>query len=54
MVRLETRMPTLSSSPRMRSAPHRRWSRAMVWIKATVSAEILGCLEAGFDCCRQE
>ena len=46
-------MPSLSNSPRMRSAPHKRLSRAMVWINVTVSAAILGFLEAGLDRCRQ-
>ena len=37
MVRLLTRMPSLSSSPRMRSAPQRRFRRAMSWISPTIS-----------------
>src|SRR5215471_13058702 len=42
-------MPTLSSSPRMRSAPHSRLSLAISWIRATVSWEILGLREAARD-----
>lgn len=49
IVRLETRMPSLSSSPRIRSAPHRRLSRARVWINVMVSAASLGFLAAGCE-----
>jgi len=49
MVRLQTRMPSLRSSPRMRSAPHSRWLLAISCIKVTVSAEILGVAEVALD-----
>src|SRR5215469_2048537 len=49
MVLLQTRMPSLSNSPRMRSAPHRRFSLAISLIKSTVSWEILGAREAALD-----
>ncbi len=49
MVRLQTRMPTLSNSPRIRSAPHSRLSLAMALINSMVSAEILGVAELDLD-----
>jgi len=49
MVRLQTWMPSLRNSPRMRSAPHNRLSLAISSIKATVSAEILGVAEVALD-----
>jgi len=49
MVLLQTRMPSLSNSPRMRSAPHRRLSLAISLIKSTVCWEILGAREAALD-----
>jgi hypothetical protein len=42
MVRLQTRRPSFSSSPRMRSAPQSRLSAAIRLIKAMVSAATLG------------
>jgi hypothetical protein len=39
------------SPNRIRSAPHQRLFSAIVWIKAMVSAGILGFLEAALDCC---
>ena len=52
-VRLPTRMPSLSSSPRIRSAPHSRFSAASRWIAATVSADTCGRLDAPRDLARQ-
>ena len=49
MVRLQTRMPSLSNSPRIRSAPHSRLFLAISWINAMVSAEILGVAEMALD-----
>jgi len=49
MVRLQTRMPSLRSSPRIRSAPHSRLSLAISLIKATVSEDILGVGAAALD-----
>src|SRR5260221_7221821 len=49
IVRLLTRSPSLSNSPRMRSAPHRRLSLAISLIKVTVSWDILGVVEAALD-----
>src|SRR5215472_16789829 len=42
MVRFETWMPGLGSSPQMRSAPHERLEWAITLINITVSAGILG------------
>jgi hypothetical protein len=49
MVRLQTRRPSFSSSPRMRSAPQSRLSVAIRLIKAMVSAATLGWWEEAFD-----
>jgi len=49
MVRKPPRMPSLSSSPRIRTAPHSRLSLAISLINATVSADILGVGEAALD-----
>ena len=49
MVRLQTRIPNLSNSPRIRSAPQSRLSLAICLIKATVSWDILGVREAARD-----
>jgi len=49
MVRKPPRMPSLSNSPRMRSAPHSRLSLAISLINAMVSAEILGLAEVALD-----
>ncbi len=49
MVRLETCMPSLRNSPRIRSAPQRRFCTAISLIKATVSAEIFGLADAALD-----
>jgi len=49
IVRLQTRRPSLSNSPRILSAPHSRLSLAIYLIKATVSGEILGLVEAALD-----
>ena len=45
----QTRRPSLSNSPRRRSAPHSRLFLAICLIKATVSAEILGLAEVALD-----
>ena len=42
-------MPSLSNSPRIRSAPHSRLSLAISWIKVTVSWDSLGLREAAPD-----
>jgi hypothetical protein len=44
-----TRRPSLRNSPRIRSAPHRRLLLAISLIKATVSGDILGLVEAALD-----
>lgn len=49
MVRLETRIPSLSNSPRMRSAPQSRFCVAISLIKAMVSAGIFGVEDAALD-----
>ena len=49
MVRLQTRMPSLSHSPRIRSAPQSRLLLAISLINATVSAGIFGLAEAALD-----
>jgi hypothetical protein len=49
IVRLQTPIPSLSNSPRIRSAPHSRLSLAISLIKATVSAEIFGLRAAALD-----
>ena len=49
IVRLQTRRPSLSHSPRIRSAPHRRLSRAISLINSTVSVEIFGLGTAALD-----
>ncbi len=49
MVRLETRTPSLSNSPRIRSAPQSRFCPAISLIKATVSAGIFGLEDAALD-----
>src|SRR5258708_24018767 len=49
IVRLQTRMPSLSNSPRIRSAPQSRLVLAISLINATVSAEIFGLAEAALD-----
>jgi len=49
IVRLQTRRPSLSNSPRILSAPHSRLSLAISLIKATVSGDILGLVEAALD-----
>lgn len=38
MVRLATEIPSFNNSPRIRSAPHSRFSRASCWMRAMVSA----------------
>ena len=53
IVRLHTRIPSLSNSPRMRSAPQSRFLLDISLIKAIVSGEIFGCLESAFDVCFQ-
>jgi hypothetical protein len=47
IVRFATRIPSLNSSPRIRSAPHRRFSRAMRRMSSTVSIEMRAC---GWSC----
>jgi len=49
MVRLQTRLPNLSNSPRIRSAPHSRLSLAISLIKATISAVIFDLRAAALD-----
>src|SRR5712692_6558829 len=49
MVRLQTQMPSLSNSPRIRSAPQSRFCDAISLIKATVSAGIFGLEDAALD-----
>src|SRR6266566_9241534 len=49
MVRLETRMPSLRNSPRIRSAPQSRFCAAISLIKVTVSAGIFGLEDAALD-----
>ncbi len=49
MVRLQTRLPNLSNSPRIRSAPHSRLSLAISLIKATDSAVIFDLRAAALD-----
>jgi hypothetical protein len=49
MVRLQTRMPSLSNSPRRRSAPQSRFCAAISLIKATVSVGIFGLEDAALD-----
>src|SRR5260221_3775214 len=49
MVRLQTRIPNLSNSPRIRSARHSRMSLAISVIKATISADILDVRAAALD-----
>ena len=46
---LETQMPSLSNSPRIRSAPQSRFCPAISMIKATVSAGIFGLEDAALD-----
>jgi hypothetical protein len=46
---LETQMPSLSNSPRIRSAPQNRFCPAISLIKATVSAGIFGLEDAALD-----
>ena len=54
MVRLLTRMPSLSSSPRMRSAPQRRFSRSIRWMSWTVSGTRRGSHRRERDLHRQK
>ena len=42
MLRLLTSIPNFINSPRIRSAPHKRFSSAIFWIKAIVSVAIFG------------
>ena len=49
MVRVQTRMPSLSNSPRIRSAPHSRFCAAISLINVTVSSDTLGLREAALD-----
>ncbi len=49
IVRLQTRRPSLSHAPRIRSAPHRRLSRAISLSNATVSVAIFGLGAAALD-----
>ena len=53
MVRLLTRISSLRSSPRMRSAPQSRLLAAISLINVIVSCESLGLLERAFDLCFQ-
>ena len=48
-----TRIPSLSNSPRMRSAPQSRLFLTISLINAIVSGESFGCLESAFDVCFQ-
>ncbi len=49
IVRLHTRIPSLSNSPRIRSAPQSRFSAAISLINATVSSGIFGLEDAARD-----
>ena len=49
IVRVQTRRPSLSNSPRIRSAPHSRLSLAITLINSTVSVEIFGLGAAALD-----
>jgi hypothetical protein len=49
IVRVLTRRPSLSNSPRIRSAPHSRLSLAMSLINSTVSVEIFSLGVAALD-----
>ncbi len=49
IVRLLTRMPSFNTSPRIRSAPHRRFSAAISRINAIVFGSSLGLLDGAFD-----
>ena len=53
IVRLHTQIPSLSNSPRMRSAPQSRLLLAISLINAIVSGEIFDCLASAFDLCFQ-
>jgi hypothetical protein len=49
IVRLHTRIPSLSNSPRIRSAPQSRFFLAISLINTIVSGESFGCLESALD-----
>jgi hypothetical protein len=49
IVRVQTRRPSLSNSPRIRSAPYSRLSLAISLINSTVSVEIFGLGAAALD-----
>jgi hypothetical protein len=49
IVRVQTRRPSLSNSPRIRWAPHSRLSLAISLIKATISADSFGLRAADLD-----
>jgi len=49
MVRLQTRIPSLSYSPRIRSAPQSRLFFAISLINAMVSGAIFACVDVAFD-----
>ena len=49
MVRLQTRIPSLSNSPRIRSAPQSRLFFAISLINAMVSGAIFTCVDVAFD-----
>jgi len=51
---LQTRIPSFSNSPRIRSAPQSRLFFAMSLIKAMVSADTFACVDFGFDFCLQK
>ena len=53
IVRLHTRIPSLSNPPRMRSAPQSRFLLAISLINAILSRESFGFLESAFDLCFQ-
>ena len=52
-VRLLTQCPSFCSSSRIRLAPHRRFSTAIIWIKAIASSGILGWRVVALDLRRQ-
>ena len=50
MVRLHTLIPSLSSSPQIRSAPHKRFSFTILRMRSIVSGGIFGSFGLRFDC----
>src|SRR5258706_3122036 len=54
IVRLHTRISSLSNSPRIRSAPQSRLLLAISLINAMVSAATFACADFAFDFCFQK